>query len=117
MAFHVGQKVVCVDKSRGFQNMLGDWFDDPDLVIGGIYTVTWTGSIEGRPAICIAEIPIRRAPPGKNATNAGKVSTFGAARFRPTVEKKSTAEAGMAILREILDRESVEDRKPARVRE
>ena len=89
MSFYVGQKVECVDISRGFQNMLGDWSDDRELKIGAIYTIRAVGLYDDdAPVVWLDEILIRRAPKGKKAKNVGDVP-YGAWRFRPLIENKT----------------------------
>lgn len=105
MAFRVGQKVVCVDDSAELGKRLiinpalsAGWKND--LKRGEVYTFLSYAKHpnSNHPALHVAEI--------------NRVWPFAACRFRPVVEKST--DAGMAILREILDRESVTDRKPVR---
>jgi hypothetical protein len=95
--FRVGMKVVCVDKSHGFRNILGEWFDDADLIVGDIYTIRWIGHHDGVECIKLVEIPFRRAPRGKRANNTG-METFRATRFRPVVERKTDISVFQAML-------------------
>ena len=98
MAFHVGQKVVCVDVT-GLAP--GPWKYPKK---GGIYTVDGYGPHwSGRCGVILREI--------QNNFD-GVMQPFKPHRFRPLINKST--ETGMAILREILDRESIEDRKPVR---
>ena len=101
MSFHVGQKVVCVDDCH-----LGYGRRVPDLdwiVKGEIYTVSCTPFLNGwgNFAIHLTERPNKRAKTG-----------FHISRFRPVIERKT--ETGMAILREIIDRESHQDKPPVK---
>jgi len=94
--FHVGQKVVCVDVSRR------QGASQCYLVKGNIYTISFIGELrDGETAVCVEEDPNPPVIPG-----------FGdwlASRFRPLVSKST--ETGMAVLREILDRETVKPRQ------
>jgi hypothetical protein len=102
MVFHVGQKVVCVDADDTSAH------GRKELSEGSVYTVRWVGQNDrkhpARPELSntvgvrLIEIPIRSH--GDNP--------FSALRFRPLVSKST--ETGMAILREILDRENVDDK-------
>jgi hypothetical protein len=108
MAFHVGQKVVCVDDSdMGWNELLG--YAVP--MAGQTYTVRDIGPSLGDPSI----ISIRLEEVKNHEGWTNNHTAFGephwrASRFRPIVEKKT--ETGMAVLREILDRESVNDAIP-----
>lgn len=103
MSFHVGQKVVCVDARRNWGH------DDFPLKKNSVYTVSGMcsyreaqDSIFGSkvtPRLCLAEIP-------------EKTYGFHVSRFRPVIERKT--ETGMAILREIIDRESHQDKPPVK---
>ena len=95
--FRIGQKVVCVDVSPfKFDGTL------PPLRKGAVYTVT--GHVQGI-LITLAEQPGVRTD-GVMDPKTG----FLPMRFRP-VQEKST-DAGMAILKEILDRETVKEPAP-----
>jgi hypothetical protein len=114
MAFRVGQKVVCVD------DVECSWFDFGEDTRpnhpkkGGVYTVRWSGpftfDVGVRAGVYLVEI---ENP--KFLWDVGEFceAAFGADRFRPVVEQSTNA--GMAILREILDRETTHERKQARV--
>lgn len=90
MTFHVGQKVVCVNGNA------------PYLLTGQIYTVL---SVE--PQFLEVDCIPTGGHPSMNRH-------WLKCRFRPIVDKKT--ETGMAILREILDRESHQDKVPVRTR-
>lgn len=106
MNFRVGQKVVCVDTNLP---CYGQPFIDADgrtkisngdignLVSGAIYTIQAIIPNTAYACLVLAEINRGRKEPGYRAT-----------RFRSLIEK--TTETGMAILREILDRETVSDK-------
>ena len=106
MAFHIGQKVVCVDARE-------TGIDRNVLTKGAVYTVRWIGprasthptlpEMNTPLAIRLIEVPRRT-----HSDN-----PFSIARFRPVVEKST--ESGMAILREILDRETIKDDKPVKI--
>lgn len=103
--FRIGQKVVCVDDSPFPQN------DEPvPLVLNRIYTVSF---VRERPGfMSSAELGLAEQP-GFGPDGPSSDKGFRSSRFRPVVEKKT--DAGMAILQEILRRETVDDRAPARV--
>ena len=110
MTFRIGQKVVCVDDvpRAGFDG----WHPDCDIPQkGSVYTVREIGlTVYGDPGLKLEEIRCCVRSSGNE-----HVDTFYfAQRFRPVVERKT--ETGMAILREILDRESHQDRVPEKVR-
>lgn len=100
MAFYVGQKVVCVDDAE----IGGIWVADAP-VEGEIYTITGQLTVnvygQNRPGLLLSEI--------KNCD--GFLGAYCSTRFRPIIEKST--DAGMAILHEIIDRESHDERKPA----
>lgn len=100
MAFRVGQKVVCVDGTP-------DYYDpEPSInpVTNGIYTVANVYVVDGDTMLELIEVP----HPESDEFYAGFAVEF----FRPVVEKST--DTGMAILREILDRETIKDRAPVR---
>jgi len=86
MTFYVGQKVVCVEGST--LNYI--------LEKGKSYTISDYGDFWGELLYDVAEIKTD-IPHG-----------WAARMFRPLIEKST--DTGMAILREILDRESVGDK-------
>lgn len=79
MSFHVGQKVVCVDDSLPANR----WHRAHPLIKGQVYVVHH---------LFVKCIDIDGSRRGWQNW-----------RFRPIVEKKSSTEAGMAILNKILD--------------
>lgn len=111
MAFRVGQKVVCVDddpKNHGNWTAPTDLETLHGLTRGHVYTVQKIGSYRGAACVWIAEIQRPTPDTCKQFGEAG----FSSRRFRPVVEKST--DSGMAILREILDRETIKDRAPIR---
>jgi hypothetical protein len=119
MSFHVGQKVVCVNGAFYSHT----WFDyvphRPET--GVVYTVRAFGEakftsandccLETHPAVLLMEL----VNPEITWKGIGlEEQMFPADRFRPLISKST--EAGMAILREILDRESVDERKQVPIR-
>lgn len=105
MAFRVGQKVVCVDDAppRFCDKLhMPNW-----LTKGAQYTIRKSCPEFG---VHLFEV----VNPIADFFEKRGEGHWDPARFRPLIEKKT--ETGMAILQEILDRESIEDRKPARVR-
>lgn len=99
MAFHVGQKVMCVDAGP---NCVGDY---SALIHGEIYSVAeLVDGPEGQ-AVVLWEIPM----PSNHWYG------FNPTRFRPIVSKST--DTGMAILREILARESNADKPPMKQRQ
>lgn len=99
--FRVGQKVMCVDADC-MDNILEGI--PARIVEGAIYSVTWCGQWKGKTCVRLAGIIRNREEPHY------KNWPFAAYRFRPIVEKST--DAGMAILREILDRESFDEKTP-----
>lgn len=95
MAFHVGQKVVCVDDA------IGDHTHLKELILGEIYTIRGNDPESITNGVLLEEIRLPIIKPWKLEMS------FRASRFRPIVEKKYTTEAGMTILREILERETI----------
>ena len=87
MAFHVGQKVVCVDDS------VGQLTRQRELVKGSIYTVRslppWSNGLY------LQEIVLPKADFG--AWEGHEISFF-STRFRPIVERKTDISALTAIL-------------------
>lgn len=103
MAFRVGQKVVCVNVTGHF----GTWHPVGDLgalTLNAIYTVKSVGIYRECPTVWLEEIvrEIRMVDFGEPG--------YSILRFRPLIEKST--DAGMAILREILDRET--DKPPVK---
>lgn len=117
MAFRVGQKVVCVDDDpRSYRAP-----DDPapigliQVERGSTYIIRWAGPAalwrakynwHGPSSYCVRVEGIFRG-----GTN-GNDTPFDAGRFRPLVEKKT--ETGMAVLQEILERETINDDVPVK---
>jgi len=102
MAFHIGQKVVCIsDKWRNPHT-----HECP--VKGRVYTIRAIGGpdLEGQTGVIVEEI---RNPP-ESWRLLGEVG-FRAVFFRPLVERKT--DTGFAILEEIRRRETVPAREPA----
>lgn len=102
MAFRVGQKVMCVDdKSRlGRPHLEADGITR--IIFGNVYKVSGSTTRDGFAAVHLVGI---KRPYGQ---------AYYADRFRPVAEKST--DTGMAVLREILDRETVKDREPVRQR-
>lgn len=96
MAFRVGQKVVCVDASPGRHGYAPRYVNE-----GEVYTVSRLTISNDGPALRLIEV------------NFDPLDWLLCHRFRPVVEKST--DTGMAILREILDRETIKDDKPVRV--
>jgi hypothetical protein len=113
--FRIGQKVVCVG-TKGTPNIDWDAWCAYWKVVrptrGLTYTVRDTRiGRDGRQHLHLVEIvnPIAEfidAPPQEK--------WFWAEAFRPAVENSTTA--GMAVFREILDRESFKERVPEKAR-
>lgn len=109
MAFRIGQKVVCIDQKN---SSLSDVRHSLALQEGNIYTIRAVGLIHGRdpaknPCVLIEE----RA----RQDGADEDCPIWASRFRPLIEKYTAS--GMAILREIIDRENINDKPPVKVSE
>lgn len=92
--FRIGQKVVCVD-IKGLKTP--PW---NVLCVNKIYTIARVGGVpwHDKPLVDLFETP--------KSNNAWPV--YYMHRFRPLIERKT--DAGMAILKKILDRETVGDR-------
>ena len=104
MNFHVGQKVVCI--RSGWTN-LREGETAPEK--GQVLTIRGIGLFPEGAALLFEEIhnptcALYKANP--------KEAFFIATKFRPVVERKT--ETGMAILREILDRETHQDKPPVK---
>ena len=97
MAFHVGQKVCCVDDTTK-----GDLGIFPKK--GEVYTIKWIGMythpIFNRTDLCFHLQEIDRPINGLT----GHAVPYLATRFRPAVERKTD----ISIFREILNREKVD---------
>jgi hypothetical protein len=92
--FYVGQKVVCISA-----------FVYPHLsvpIVGQIYTIDRLTQGMNIPGITLVELP-----------NGGKLGWW-SYKFRPVVEKKTNT--GMAILQEILTRETISDPVPVTIK-
>lgn len=94
--FRIGQKVVCVVAATPGR-------DYPGAEVGQTYTVREMVRcpVYKREGVYLQEITLPIHP--HHNMEAG----FYASRFRPVVEKST--DAGMAILREILERETIKD--------
>jgi hypothetical protein len=105
MMFNIGQKVVCVFHMPPSQRR--EWAIYAER--GEIYTVReiYTTS-RGKVNLLLREIINEPRMSEDGFMEWG----FKADAFRPIVEKKT--DAGMAILKEILERETISDRAPAR---
>lgn len=95
MNFRVGQKVVCVDASPGKHGYAPRYVNK-----GEIYTVSRLTVSNDGPALRLIEV------------NFDPQDWLLCKRFRPLIEKST--DTGMAVLREILDRETVKDTVPVR---
>lgn len=102
MAFRTGQEVVCIDD----QSRLGRSHLETDGITrigsGSVYKVSISTTRDGFAAVHLVGI---RRPHGQ---------AYYADRFRPLMRKST--DIGMAILTEILDRETIKDDKPIKVR-
>jgi hypothetical protein len=108
MAFRVGQKVVCVDASGGFRNMLGEVVDTNELTLGAIYTVRWVGIRDSEDfGIRVEGIVRGSAPKGYRASNAGDDVPFAATKFRPLVSRKTDISCFTVLLNPSKERENV----------
>lgn len=96
MAFHVGQKVVCVDAALAPRGPIKCGVDELHLDLSGLkegetYTISWAGDYEDavwhlQPSVRVYEI--RRVAD----------MPFAAARFRPLVERKTSIEIFQRML-------------------
>lgn len=114
MTFRIGQKVVCVDGKF----IDPRWYrSDIRPCTGQVYTVRGFASEEylkasddqASPKIYLEEIV---NPEVKWGFGLAELA-FPMCRFRPVIE--NSTDTGMAVLREILDRETIKDGKPVRV--
>ena len=106
--FRIGQKVVCVNAERARLRGVSPALigAEAHLVVGATYHIravdlTHPNDPELLPCVLLEEFK-----------NGHQDAPVWAHRFRPIVEKKT--DTGMAILREILERETINDRAPAR---
>lgn len=95
MAFHIGQKAVCVDDDNRNQRAGGRdvnfW-----LKVGNIYIVRKVSTLK-RNLVWLQGINRRETYLGEDWSDSG----FWADRFRPLIERKT--ESGVAVLRKIAD--------------
>jgi len=106
MAFHVGQKVVCVDATNFRNPHLSYLTNGKYPCLGMVYT------IRGFTPSAMILLEGMHCAPYSWTTHYGEGGWL-PWRFRPVIEKST--DTGMAILREILDRETVKDDKPIKV--
>ena len=106
--FRIGQKVVCVNAANRHAGKIIRGYrvtaDLNGLTEGAVYTVRGFGTAwtDGSSTILLGEL---HRPPFLGVEQGYVVS-----RFRPVVEKST--DAGMAILKEILERETIKDAVP-----
>jgi hypothetical protein len=102
-AFHVGQKVVCVDNSERGQHddtpPIAHW-----LEVGAVYVIRRLSN-KKRPLVWVQGINRTYWQPGVLWTDAG----FYADRFRPLIKRTTSTETGMQLLTDILKRETVDE--------
>ncbi len=106
MAFHVGQKVVCVDDLNVNYGPWHGYGDLDGLRRGTVYTVRACREYRGCMAIWVHELsrPMR----GLIEESLGEPG-YAVCRFRPVIERKSQTDIGVFL--EILDRETIRDPK------
>lgn len=113
MSFHIGQKVVCVRNTPVGQELrYATGRRSNKIQIGQVYTVreidTRAMHLHG-----VATVRLVEVINDTRMTSVGEWEPgYPASCFRPVVERKT--ETGMAILREILDRESHQDKPPVK---
>lgn len=102
--FRVGQKVVCIEMDRLYPHGVEPVDEPIQPVVGTIYTVRQVllGKIGEVPCIKVDEIPDHRIQVLVNGELLIGDVVFDAAGFRPVVERGT--DAGMSILREILNK-------------
>ena len=105
MAFRVGQKVVCVDDSRGTKYMPAGFGPSRSsnlhgLTRGRVYTIRDLDTEEGI-LVCRVEEIIRPVE-----SYYGKEAWFAQGRFRPVAEKKTDIGFAHEILRKASKRET-----------
>lgn len=111
MAFHVGQKVVCVDDAKHPEFHLPGWmyYGDLDgLTKGRIYTVRSVYNDPYSHRLCISLEEINRKAMFSNDPDYHHSDGFWSGRFRPVVEKST--DTGMAILRKLLVGGKIEEK-------
>lgn len=91
MAFHVGQRVVCIDGS-GLRRSYGEI--GPET--GAVYTVREVGDPPEWPRTCLLLVEIVNEP--HNYTHGFCEGGFDARRFRPLVERKTSIEIFQRML-------------------
>lgn len=99
--FRIGQKVVCVNEEPIAGQRGSKW--DAKLKAGAVYVIRWAGTYQNNvfgPSKCVRLQGIVR-------DYADGDTPYCASRFRPVVEKST--DTGMAILKEILERETARD--------
>lgn len=98
MAFHVGQKVVCVDSASG-HHPGRSWWTGCKPKVGATYTVRGLAAsvIDNAPCLLLEEIRNKVRVGATTHKDAG----YAAWRFRPVQTR--TTETGMAILRKVAD--------------
>lgn len=110
MAFRVGQKVVYIDDhdDQSWEGRRPNHVREKE-----IYTIRWCGEYNFEngpsPAVYLSEV---KNPKSRWFDGSCSEPAFGAERFRPLIEKST--DTGMAVLREILDRESYVIKTPAK---
>jgi hypothetical protein len=115
MAFRVGQKVVHVADTGNLSRKRGNQLWPAEITVGRVLTIRdidtrylkWYGILGLR----FEEFVFEAVP----VAGLGDVEpAFPSDHFRPLIERKT--DTGMAILREILDRESHQDRVPTKAK-
>jgi hypothetical protein len=103
--FHIGQKVVCVDDTYEHPN----WSFVPNRPVAGeVYTIRgFSTDHEGNERLILEEL---NNPIIEWMVAGFAEGSFPSRRFRPLLEKKT--DTGMALLKEILERETVKDPTP-----
>ena len=94
MAFHVGQKVECVDDTPHPRGALAWTYKNTVLKKGTVYTIRGTETGGGVLGIYLYEVK-SDAPPFPD----GRERSFCHTRFRPIVERKT--DTGIEILKKI----------------
>lgn len=91
MSFRIGQKVVCVD-GKPWPNTV--WFDSEGIVARQIYTIKRVYVFRDRPCVWLEEVA--RDP--RSMETYGADVGYGAYRFRPVIERKTSIEVFTAML-------------------
>lgn len=92
MSFHVGQKVVCINDKPREPNTR--WFGGEAPVVGQTYTIKRVYVFNGCPSVWLEEVARHQRSLAIHGTDVG----YGAYRFRPVIERKTSIDIFTAML-------------------